>query len=741
MAAFDPDVFGAPAAPAAGYDADVFNVKPIKAPANAPVSVQAGAAISNEVNSIPRQLGLTARYGLEAAGQGAQLISEPLRYVTDRLTGSVGKTKPAGVLASEFADYIGLPSPQGADERVIADGTRLGFGAMGMAGLANKAGGVASDVLQYAGKNAAPMFQGAQQKLMQMLGSNLPQQVSSATGAGLAGGASREAGGDWKAQTGSALVGGVLSGLAPSAIGGTVNGVKNAITSRLPGQQQLIQQRIDQTINVTLQNSGIDPSTITPAMRSAMREQVGRAMNMGDLNPQAVTRLADYARLNMTPTRSRLTLDPYDVTQEANASKLAAATGNRDALLPQIAQDNNRRLLTIVDDMGGARPADPYGQGSAVTGAVRSADAAMENQVRAAYQAFRDSTGRELPVPLGPLKEGYQATLKDFGETIPSAIRRQFEEVLSPKAPHAHGGSAGAAVNPARRLAFDGPAAVERPAPTLSIDQAEKLIKTINRNYNPADRAQARALDDLRGHLQKAIIGTTETGEGMEAATLANFARDAARQRFGWQDSSPAITRALQGANADTFVAQNVLSKAAGYDQVAALAQVVNQNPAARESVRTAIVQQLKQSMIGKGGTTETGNVTGRGLTAALSDIGDRKLALFFDPAEVETMKAMARTGSYEIFQPRGSAVNNSNTAAGVGSLLQGLSKYVKPVANRIPFGEMAISRPLDYVTAAALQRPAVNIPQGLLMQQQRQPIGQGLLLPAAAYGGLLAAP
>lgn len=698
-----------------------------------PAAVSAG----KELNSIPRQLGLTARYGLEAAGQGAQLISEPLRYLTDRLTGSTGKTKPAGVLASEFADTIGLPSPQDANERVIGDATRLGFGAIGMGALANKAGGAASDALQFVGKNTAPAFQGASQKLMKMLGSNMPQQVSSAAGAGLAGGASREAGGDQWTQAGAALVGGVAGGLAPGMVAAPVNAIKNAVTSRLPGQQQLIQQRVDQTINISLQNSGIDPATITPAMRSAMREQVGKAMNLGELNPQAVSRLADYTRLDMTPTRSRLTLDPFDVTQEANASKLAAATGNRDARLPQIAQDNNRRLLTIIDEMGGARPADPYGQGSAVTGAIRSADTAMERDVRSAYQAFKDSTGKDLPVPLGPMKQGYQATLNDFGDVIPGAVRKQFDEILNgPKAAHAHGATPAKTI---RSMAYDGPAPIERPAPTLSIDDAEKLIKTINRNYNPADLAQARALNELRGHVQNSIIGATESGAGMEAATLGNLARGAARDRFSWQESSPAITRALDGANADTFVAQNILSKAAGFDQVANAAKVINNDPAARDAVRTAIVQQLKQSMIGKGGTTETGNVTGRGMQAALNDIGERKLSLFFGPPEIETLKAMARTGSFETFQPRGSAVNNSNTAAGVGSLLQGLSRFVKPVANKLPFGEMAVSKPLDYLTASVLTRPTVNVPQGLLMPQLRQPMGQGYLLPAAAYGGLLA--
>jgi hypothetical protein len=389
--------------------------------------------------------------------------------------------------------------------------------------------------------------------------------------------------------------------------------------------------------------------------------------------------------------------------------------------------------------MGGARPLDAYGQGSSVTGAVRRADAAMEQDVRSAYQAFRDSTGKDLPVPLGPMKQGYEATLKDFGEVIPGAVRKQFEEILNGPKTHAHGGSS--VPKTIRSMAFDGPAPVERAAPTLSIDEAERLIKTINRNFNPADQAQARALGELRGHVQNSIIGATDTGAGMEAGMLGNLARDTARQRFSWQESTPAIARALDGANADTFVSQNILSKAAGFDQVSNLARVVNQDPASREAVRTAIVQQLKSSMIGKGGTSETGNVSGRGMTAALNDLGDRKLGLFFEPAEIETLKAMARTGSYETFQPRGSATNNSNTAAGAGALLQGLSKFIKPMASRIPFGEMAVSRPLDYMTASVLGRQADDLTSSLLFQQPRQPVGRSLLLPAIAAGGLLAAP
>lgn len=730
-----------------------------------PASVEAGTAI----NSIPRQIGLTARYGLEGLANTAQILTEPIRNALNNLGAAVpmrgegvdsplmmdrkptAQMRPLGEATTSLLNSAGLPSPQGANERVIGDATRMLAGGGGVAKTAQIAGGALPRVLQFAGGDGTrAAVTGVAQNAGQLLSQNLPQQFAGAAGAGLGGGASREAGGGPLMQAGASLLGGVVGAAGTQAASGIANKIGTVARNLMPGQQQLIQQRIDQTINVTLQSQGIDPATITPAMRASMREQVGKAMNMGDLNPEAVARLADYTRLNLPTTRARLTLDPFDVTQEQNAASLAAATGMREARLPQIANENNRRLVGLVDDMGGARPMDSYGQGSAVTRAIQGRDDALNQQVRAAYQAYRDSTGRELPVPLDALKEGFRSTIKDFGDdVIPSAVLKKFKAIVDPAPPHVHGAPKAAPQQPQTIVDSSGKVLLDLtpkpPQKTLSIDDAEMLIKTINLNYNPANPAQANALNRLRDSVQRSIIGATETGEGMESATLANFARDAARQRFQWRESSSVIDRALNGATPDTFVQNQIISKASGFDDVSRAAQVINQNPAARDAVRTAIMQKLRESAVGKGavqsqdGRTITGNFSGRGMESAIKDIGDRKLGLFFAPEEVETLKAAARIGNFETFQPRGSAVNNSKTAAGIGGLLQGLSKYVKPVANRLPAGEMVVSRPLDYMTASALQRPALDLTQSLLMPRPRPPFAQGLLLPATAYGGLLA--
>lgn len=677
-----------------------------------PASVDAGQSI----NSIPRQIGLTARYGIEGLANNAQLLTEPIRYVTDRLTGSTGKTKPAGVLASEFADYIGLPKPQNADERVVGDATRLMAGAGALGGAAQ----------------AASSLPGAAGRIGSFLSANMGQQTAAAAGAGLAGGATREAGGSPMMQAGAALLGGVGAGMGVNAAADLVKKAATGVRNIMPGQQQLLQQRIDQRINITLQQQGIDPATITPAMRSALREQVGQAMNTGgELNPQAVARLADYTRLNMTPTRARLTLDPYDVTQEANASKLAAATGARDARLPQIAQENNQRLLGLIDEMGGARPLDPFGNGTAVAGAIRAQDEALQRGVTSLYQQARDTSGRSAPLDGAAFTRQASRALDEglLGGALPASVEQHLNRIARGEVPFTvdYAEQLKTAIGNLQRGASDG--------------QTRMALGVVRRALDDTPLMPAPTVNPGNLPIAPGAVPPSPAVMGQQSIDAFNQARQAARQRFQWQESSPAIGRALDGANADTFIQQNILSKAAGFEGVARVAETINANPAAREAVRTSIVQSLKDSAIGKGGTSQTGNFSGRGMEAALKDIGDRKLGLFFDPAEIETLKSMARTGSFEVFQPRGSAVNNSNSAAGIAAIVSNLADRVRPIANKLPLGEFAISRPLDSTAVWLAQRPAQNIPQGLLMPTQRPPVGQGLLLPGIAAGGLLAAP
>lgn len=155
------------------------------------------------MGDVGRQLGLTARYGLEGLADAAGIVTEPIRHglnVGLRAAG-IDEARPLGEMASKAADYVGLPQPETATERVVGDASRLMAGVGGIGGASNL---------------AARGLTGTGQAVAQQMGAGMGQQVAGAAGAGLGAGATREAGFGEGAQLAAALGGGLL---ASSAVG------------------------------------------------------------------------------------------------------------------------------------------------------------------------------------------------------------------------------------------------------------------------------------------------------------------------------------------------------------------------------------------------------------------------------------------------------------------------------------------------------------------------------------------
>ena len=144
-----------------------------------------------------RQIGLTARHGIEGVGGTLDFLSSPIRGAINAVLPNDSQIK--GETGKWLADKLGLPTPEGSTERVVGDIARTMAGTGGMAGLAGK---------------AAPMLQGVPQKMAQLLSANTGTQTASAIGAGAAGGITRESGGDPTEQFMASLIGGAALPLA-----------------------------------------------------------------------------------------------------------------------------------------------------------------------------------------------------------------------------------------------------------------------------------------------------------------------------------------------------------------------------------------------------------------------------------------------------------------------------------------------------------------------------------------------
>lgn len=683
-------------------------------------------------NTIAGQVGLAARAGIKGVAAVPAMLSDAATGVVnaglDVFDSLANRPKgfrfpPAIGALDDALTRAGLPTPDTPTQRIVSKGVELGGGAAGtvkaVGAAADRATGVAKEVLSRMA--AGPV-----------------QQTAAGVGAGLAGQHAQENGAGPLGQFISATGGGLAGAGAVTG----ANALGSAIRSALPQQRQITIQRANQVINIALERGGIDPATISPAMRNMMMEQVTKALGKGDtLDENAVARLADYARLGATPTRGRLTLDPFDITQEQNVAKLAAATGARDAKLPAIMADNNRTLLGAVDEFNPL--ADPFTTGSRAMSPIKGVDGMMSSAKNKAYKAAEEMAGGDIPLQRAPFMDAIYSRLNagNLLRHVPANVQSMLDDISS---------------GVIRR----GNQTFEVPFNVSAIDTLKSLIATEQR---AAQGSAKMALAEIRKALDSVPLDPVKrTFGGNQVVTEAGakFLRDQDAQAgavkealdkarglnyrwMQWRESAPGIKAAVEDENPATFVQRYVRAQGADARDVAKVAEVINRDPGARDAVRSELVQFLKDAAIGKGNASETGNFSGRGWQSALTSIGPQKLAMFFSPDEVQTLRSIGRVGTYETFQPRGSAVNNSNTAAAVGAMLKGISERVAPFANKVPLGREVITNPLESMTLSVMQRGATNIPNALLSPSAR-PQGNALdplLIPGLLGANLLLAP
>lgn len=648
------------------------------------------------IMEIPRQVGLTARYGIEGLGQAAGVLTEPIRQGLNVGLRAAGlpEAAPTGQVAASAADAVGLPAPQGPNERVVGDVTRLMAGAGGIMG---GAGALARGAT------------GATQSAIQALASNPGQQLASAAGAGAAGGAVRESGGSPIAQAAAGLAGGLAGPMVLSGAQALGRNVAGRVQSMMP-------QQVDQQIQQALARAGVDMRTLPVRVQQQLREEAGRALRAGgELDPAAVSRLADFARIEgATPTRGMLTQDPGQVTREMNLAKLQAntgATGGRN--LSQVQADNNAALVRALDAMGANTADDAISASERIMGRLREVDAPRKESVDAAYRAVRNSAGRYENLDTTSFSTLANNALdeKQLGYSLPSEARNLLNDISSGKIP------------------FNVNTATQLDSTLSSIAQGQRS------GANPNLRA-ALATDEVRRALHATPLSSDAGAQSMQ---LYDRARQLAAARFDTIKQTPALKSALDGKAPDKFVNEFLLGssdKRATTGHVQALARQLRDDPQAMDAARGQIAAYLKDKAIsGLPDDIGAAKFSPTQYAKALRQIGDRKLGAFFDADEIAQLHALSRVGRLMVNQPVGSAVNNSNTAAAtIGRVLDMMGSAGRG------FKLLGVGDQIGAIQSGLGQRaaqritPALNAPKAAAQRGQR-------LIPASLYGSLLVAP
>lgn len=475
-------------------------------------------------------------------------------------------------------------------------------------------------------------------------------------------------------------IGAVTGGVITPAISKAAESVARLVRSTMQnGTISKTPEGIAYEIKASLARDDIDAGQIPKQVMDKLTAEVQHAMQSGqEINAPALLRKLDFERVGVQPTLGQLTRDPTQYTKELN---LRGIQGVGEPIANRLNEQQGQIASRFRQRTAGAQ--NPYEAGRGLIETLQARDKEMTGGVRAAYKAFKDSTGKELEVPLTGLAQDYSKTLRDFGATIPGSVRSQFEEL---------------GLTGGKQLKL------------LSIDDAENLIKTINKNYNPADKAQATALNELRGHVQKAILEVTGDGAGAEAATLASLARDTAKKRFSAIDSTPALKAAINAAEPDDFVKKYVIN--GKVREINALADIAG--PEGQQVMRQQMLKYLEGKAFGANMAGD-GSASQARFNQELNSIGKNKLTALLGQETTDDLFAVGRVMAYIQQRPAGSAVNESNTGAAVANLLSKIGGTVKgaPYINDFivkPIGAFKDRAATSNALAAELPKQAAQL-------------------------------
>lgn len=641
-------------------DAPIASNEPAWASAPMADAEQAEPEQAPLLDRLGRQAGLTGRHIIEGGAKAVGLVSDPIAAA---LNMGGANASSAGDVGTYIADSVGLPKPENATERVVGDASQMLVGT----------GGIVKTAASQAGRAASPAIK----SMLTTTASNPGLQASSAVGAGTAGGIARENDLGPTGQFISSVAGGVAAPVGVAGVRGSVNTIKNFLNKPKP-------QDIDKVIN----QAGINMSDLADDVQASLRKDVETALNLGKpLNPDAVRRLADYRAVNATPTRGSLTLKPADVTRDRNMAKMSANSSDPAAqTLSNVANENNKQLIGGLNTMGAETSDDVITAGNKVINSLKTRDDQAKAIIDGLYKQARGTGGRSALIDPHAFTQKANDLLDDslLGGKLPADVRNKINSIAQGKTP-------------------------------LTVDVAEQLKTNIAALQRAStDPAERLALGHIRSALDDAPL---LEGQGKAAINAFNKAREANRTYMQMVEKTPALKAVRDGIEPDKFVQTFIVGNGSKSNvaDVAALKKAVAGDAEATQVIRDQIIAHLKNKAVG-GNADEVANFSASAYNKALRDIGDMKLSMFFNKKDLEQLQVIGRVASYEKFQPTGSAVNNSNTAA---ATITGLLDRVanSPLLRKIPLGGEVLANPAKNVSVGIGARNSLNAPKGIVSE------------------------
>ena len=442
-------------------------------------------------------------------------------------------------------------------------------------------------------------------------------------------------------QTGVGAGTGAILGPIAGAIGDRVAPFVQSVVGRLKGMAARLSG------NATPAQIAREIPELADVPPEAAQDLIAEAQSMirrtGTLDAEQLARKANLIANGVTPTRSMITRDPAEFTIERNLQKLAQSPdeqlANTGQELTRIYQQNDAALGGRLRSFSEQLPrATQEAHGMTVMRTLDDLADASQKDVGALYEQVRQAKGGDLA-----------SDARNLVQTLDDLRDNTYADKLVTSV-----------LNRLRRFGMvDKEGALT--ANTLTVNQAEELRKFVNTLPN----------DFGKRDIIRAIDADVLTGAGEDAFA---GARSAAQQRFAMLEN-PATQRALgtfgelsQGKAAQNFIRSQVID--AAEQDVQSLVATLARSPNGQEamnSLRAGVLQHLE----GKAINPNSGQFSGAALNRAIGEIGEGKLIRILGVDQFRQLRSLARAGVDATYQPAYAAVNNSNTAPMLLSLMQ----------------------------------------------------------------------
>ena len=485
--------------------------------------------------------------------------------------------------------------------------------------------------------------------------------------------------------------------VAGGAIGGAVGGVIGEKVIA-PGIGKAVGKVMRRTANKSGNTAQAASKLVDDAIREsdmAVSDQVRRQLvvqatkNLSkgkEVDAAALARQSLLERYNLKGTKAQISRDPIEWKNEVEIAK------NNPELNDVRIQNHDQVRSTwqsLADDTN-ARPADNNTRMQSTFDTLKQSDEVAQDNINSLYGRAREMGGNDVQLNHIRFVDQASRELKEQGlgsfvkGDVMTTIKGLFE---NPEYKFTHGDS-------------------------------EELVKMINARLKGSTDGNERAalgivrknLDNEVGRSIDEMGGALPNGDidgGLAGARGAwQEARGAAKARFENIDSNPLLKDALDDKPVDKMFDKYVLR--GNERDLVKLVDDLKKTPQGQQNIADLQGATIEH-FIAKASRGNDGAFSPAGLNNAINSFGNNRMKALFTPEQISRINDVKQVSDILLQQPRGSAVNHSNTASAIIPFLQNIVGRVPVGGNLLSGAVGTAAKKVTDVNAAGAAAKAMN--------------------------------